>query len=141
MSFSQSDLFWGMSMDFIKAATELAVNVACKQGEKLFDIGDPADRFYIILKGSVTMKRGDGELHTAKKAGEIFGWSALIDRPEYAASATCDNMTALLEIESEPYLELLDNFPQDKATMFERLAKMLGNQLLDVYIHGNYIAV
>ena len=136
MSFSQSDLFWGMSMDFVKAVTDLAVNVAFKQGDKLFDIGDPADRFYIILKGSVTMRRGDGKLHTARKAGEIFGWSALIDRPEYAASAVCDNMTALLRIESRPFLELIEKSPRDKATLFERLAKMLGNQLLDVYIHG-----
>ena len=134
MSFSQSDLFWGMSMDFVKASTDMAVNVACKQGEKLFDIGDPADRIYILLKGSVTMRRGDGKLHTASKAGEIFGWSALIDRPEYAASATCDNLTALLKIESAPFLELLEKCPQDKAILFERLAKMLGNQLLDVYI-------
>lgn len=134
MSFSQSDLFWGMSMDFVKGTTDLAVNVACKPEEKLFDIGDPADRFYIILKGSVTMRRGDGKLHTASKAGEIFGWSALIDRPEYAASATCDNVTALLKIDSRPFLELLEKSPQDKATLFYRLAKMLGNQLLDVYI-------
>jgi len=134
MSFSQSDLFWGMSMDFVKATTDMAVNVACKQGETLFDVGDPADRFYILLKGSVTMRRGDGKLHTARKAGDIFGWSALIDRPEYAASATCDNVTALLKIESMPFLELLEKSPQDKATLFKRLAKMLGNQLLDVYI-------
>ena len=136
MSFSQSDLFWGMSMDFVKATTDLAVNVACRQGEKLFDIGDPADRFYVLLKGSVTMRRGDGKLHTAKKAGEIFGWSSLINRPEYAASAACDMATQLLKIDSEPFLEILGKSPQDKATLFERLAGMLGNQLLDVYIYG-----
>ena len=139
MSFSQSDLFWGMSMEFVKAATDMAVNVTCKQGEILFDIGDSADRFYILLKGSVTMRRGDGKLHTARKAGDIFGWSALINRPEYAASATCDMLTALLNIESRPFLELLEKYPRDKATLFERLARMLGNQLLDVYIHGRDI--
>ena len=139
MSFSQSDLFWGMSTNFVTATTDMAVSITCKKGDKLFDIGDTADRFYILLKGSVTMKRGDGELHTAKKAGEIFGWSSLIKRPEYAASATCDIVTALLNIESKPFLELLDKSPQDKATLFERLAKMLGNQLLDVYTSGKGI--
>ncbi len=134
MTFSQSDLFWGMSIDFVKAATDLAIHIPCQEGDKLFDIGDPADRFYVLLKGSVTMKRGDGKLHTAEKAGEIFGWSSLIERSEYAASATCDTATELLSIEGEPFLKLLDKFSQDKATLFERLAKMLGNQLLDVYI-------
>ena len=68
MSFSQSDLFWGMSIDFVTAVTNLAVHITCKEGDKVFDIGDSADRFYILLKGSVTMKRGDGDLHTANKS-------------------------------------------------------------------------
>lgn len=137
MQFSQSDLFWGMNIDFVKATTELAVHITCQEGEKLFDIGDPADRFYVMLKGSVTMKRGDGDLHTAEKAGEIFGWSSLISRQEFAASATCDRITELLSIESEPFLKLIDESPRDKATLFERLAKMLGNQLLGVYMSAN----
>ena len=134
MQFSQSDLFWGMSMDFVTATTDMAVHVTCQKGDMLFDIGDPADRFYVLLKGSVTMKRGDGKLHTANQAGEIFGWSSLINRPEYAASATCDTVTELLNIDGESFLKILEKSPQDKATLFERLAKMLGNQLLDVYI-------
>ncbi|MFC1494919.1 Crp/Fnr family transcriptional regulator [Thermodesulfobacteriota bacterium] len=137
MAFSQSDLFWGMGSGFVKATTELAAHVTCREGERLFDIGDPADRFYVLLKGSVTMKRGDGELHTAEKAGEIFGWSSLISRPEYAASATCDKKTELLRIESGPFLKILNESPGDKAILFERLAKMLGNQLLGVYISAN----
>jgi hypothetical protein len=58
----------------------------------------------------------------------------LIRRPEYAASATCDKQTELLDIKSEPFLKLIDKYQQDKATLFERLARMLGNQLLGVYI-------
>ena len=137
MSFSQSDLFWGMDIDFVKAATDMAVHLSRGEGEKLFDIGDRADRFYVLLKGSVTMKRGDGDLHTADKAGEIFGWSSLISRGEYAASAICDKKTELLSIESEPFLKLIDKYPGDRAALFERLAKMLGNQLLGVYISAN----
>ena len=71
MQFSQSDLFWGMSRDFVTSTTDLAKHITCREGDKLFDIGDPADRFYVLLKGSVTMRRGDGKLHTADKAGEI----------------------------------------------------------------------
>ncbi len=134
MHFSQSDLFWGMNIDFVKAATDLAVHITSREGDKLFDIGEQADRFYVLLKGSVTMKRGDGKLYTAENAGEIFGWSSLIRRLEYAASAVCDQTAELLCIKSEPFLNLIENYPGDKATLFERLAKMLGNQLLGVYI-------
>jgi CRP/FNR family transcriptional regulator len=134
MPFSQADLFWGMSIEFVTSATDLAVHATCNKGDQLFDNGDPADRFYILLKGSVTMKRGVDKLYTAEKAGEIFGWSALIHRKKYAASATCGMKSELLNIQSKPFLNLLENHPGDKATLYERLAKMLGNQLLEVYI-------
>jgi CRP/FNR family transcriptional regulator, cyclic AMP receptor protein len=132
--FTQADLFWGMSIEFIKSVTDLAVHITCHEGDKLFENGDQADRFYILLKGSVIMERGKDKLYTAEKPGEIFGWSALIHRDDYAASATCNEKSELLNIKREPFLKLLENSPKDKATLYDRLAKMLGNQLLEVYI-------
>jgi CRP-like cAMP-binding protein len=132
--FSQADLFWGMSIDFIKSVTDLAVHITCREGDRLFEVGDPADRFYALLKGSVIMERGKDKLYTAENPGEIFGWSALIHRDDYAASATCATQAELLNIKCVPFLKLLDEMPADKATLYERLAKMLGNQLLEVYI-------
>jgi len=134
MVFSQADLFWGMSIDFVKSATDLAVHITCREGDRLFDIGDPADRFYALLKGSVTMERGKDKLYTAQQAGEIFGWSSLVHRDVYAASATCSSDSELLNIKKEPFIKLLDASPADKANLYERLATMLGNQLLEVYI-------
>ena len=134
MVFSQADLFWGMSINFVKSATDLAVHITCREGDRLFDIGDPADRFYALLKGSVTMERGKDKLYTAQQAGEIFGWSSLVHRDVYAASATCSSDSELLNIKKEPFIKLLDASPADKANLYERLATMLGNQLLEVYI-------
>jgi CRP-like cAMP-binding protein len=134
MVFSQADLFWGMSIDFVKSATDLAVHITCREGDRLFEIGDPADRFYVLLKGTVIMERGKDKLYTARQAGEIFGWSSLIHREEYAASATCSSDSELLNIKKGPFLKLLQDSPADKATLYERLATMLGNQLLEVYI-------
>lgn len=134
MHFSQGDLFWGMDIEFIKTVTDIAVNISCKKGDKLFEIGDSADHFYVLLKGSVMMKRGEDKLYTAEHAGEIFAWSALIKRETFAASATCNTDAELLKIERDPFLAALEKTPNNKAILFERLAKMLGNQLLEVYI-------
>jgi CRP/FNR family transcriptional regulator, cyclic AMP receptor protein len=134
MHLTQGDLFWGMDIDFVKTATDLAVNISCKNGDRLFGIGDRADYFYVLLKGSVVMERGKDRLYTANHAGEIFGWSALIRRKDYAASATCNSDTELLKIEQAPFLSLLEASPQNKSVLYEGLSKMLGNQLLEVYI-------
>ncbi len=134
MSFTQGDLFWGMDINFVRTLPDLAVNISCQEGEKLFEVGDLADHFYVLLKGNVKMERGKDKLYIAKQAGEIFGWSALIQRKDYAASATCGAASELLKIASGPFLEALEKSPQNKAILFEHLARKLGNQLLEVYI-------
>ncbi len=135
MQLRQGDLFWGMEIDFVRQVTEQTQHISCKEGDSLFKVGDPAGFFYILLKGSVTMERGKGKWYTAKQPGELFGWSALIHRKEFAASAFCDMDSELLKIERDPFLQLLESSPKDKAVLYEQLAKMIGNQLLDVYIN------
>ena len=133
MHLAQKDLFWGMDIDFVKKVTELAVHVSCKQGDLIFDIGESADFFFVLLKGTVTMERQKDKWHTAKNPGEIFGWSALIHRERYAASATCGSDTEMLKIRRDPFMQLLETSPKDKATLYEHFSKMLGDQLLEVY--------
>jgi len=135
MLLKQGDLFWGMNIDFVKKVTDQTEHITYKEGEKLFKVGDPASFFYILLKGSVTMERGRGRWYTAKHAGELFGWSALIHRDDFAASAVADTDSEVLKIERDPFLELLESSPPDKAQLYEKLARMLGNQLLDVYMN------
>lgn len=134
MQLKQGDLFHGMDIEFMKEVIDMTINLSRKAGDNLFKVGDPASFFYILLKGSVTMERGKGKWYTAKQPGEIFGWSALIHRQEFAASATCNTDSELLKIERDPFLKLLDSSPANKAVLYEQLAKMIGNQLLEVYL-------
>jgi len=134
MQLKQGDLFRGMDIDFMKEVIDLTVNISGKAGDNLFKVGDPANFFYILLKGSVTMERGKGKWYTAKQPGELFGWSSLIQRKEFAASAACNIDSELLKIERDPFLKLLESSPSNKATLYEQLAKMIGNQLLEVYL-------
>ena len=135
MYLKQGDLFWGMSKEFVKDAMEKATNLSFKADDKLFSIGDGAFDFFILLKGSILLRRGDTgpKVYTARKAGEIIGWSALIQRGEYSASATCLEDTTLIKMDAREFLDLLEDKPADKAILFERVAQMLGDRLLDVY--------
>jgi len=133
MHLAQGNLFWGMDIEFVKQVTELAENVQCKDGEKIFDVGDQAEHFYVLLKGRVIMERGKDKWHTVEHPGEMFGWSALIHRGNYAASATSGIDTEILKIGRKPFLDLLEESAENKALLFEHFAKMLGDQLLEVY--------
>jgi CRP-like cAMP-binding protein len=122
-----------MDIEFVKEVTDMAFTISCKEGDKVFDVGEPANYIFVLLKGGVIMERDKEKWYTAKHPGEIIGWSTLISRKEYAASATCVAETELLKIEREPFLKLLEKSPKNKAMLFEHLAKMLGAQLLEVY--------
>ena len=107
-------------------------HMSCDRGDKLFNAGDPTDFFYILLKGQIGIESGKSgpKLYTAKSPGEIVGWSALIRNEDYTATATIESETELLKLEREPFLKLLEKSPANKALLFERVAKMLGNRLL-----------
>lgn len=135
MELRQGDLFRNLNKEFVREITELAQHLSCEQGDVLFKVGDPANLFYILLRGSVTMERGKGRWYTAKQPGELFGWSSLIHRDDFAATAVCDIDSELLKIEREPFLKLLESSQQDKATLYEQLSRMLGIQLLSVYMN------
>ena len=122
-----------MSNDFVKKTTEMAVNLSCNDGDNLFKIGDKAEHFYILLKGNVLLDRevGGEEHHTAREPGEVVGWSTLIKRDVYAASATCRGDVQLQQFERDHFFEILAEKAEDQSIFFERIAQMLGNQILD----------
>lgn len=134
MLIQQKDLFWGMNPNFVKKATDQAVMMSCKDGDKLFDIGDTSDTFYILLKGKVSLCRaGDGKVqHTAKKPGEIVGWSALIRRDSYAAAAICDGNVELLRLDRDQFFDAMSENTEDLSKFYENIATMLGNRILDI---------
>ena len=134
MLIKQKDLFWGMNPNFVKKATDQAVKMSCKDGEKLFDIGDAADTFYILLKGEVSLcRKSDGKAqHTARDPGEIVGWSALIRREAYAAAAICNGNVELFKLDRDQFFKAMSETLEDKSAFFENIATILGNRILDL---------
>ena len=136
----------GLADDHITLITGCARNVKFNPGEFLFRAGGPADAFYIVRRGRVSVetfepKRGPVTIETISD-GELLGWSWLI--PPYtwhfdaralslvraiALDATClrtkcDNDTAL-------GYELLKRF----SLIMEQRLEATRLQLLDMYAH------
>jgi CRP-like cAMP-binding protein len=88
-----------------------------------------------LLKGQVRLSLGKTGpvVYQARRPGEIIGWSCLVGRETYSASAECVESTELLRFDREGFLEILNKNPANEARLFRRLAKMLGNRLLELY--------
>ena len=135
MHIKQSDLLLGTSMDFVKQFMDHSEMVSRDKGDVLFRENDPARFFYTLLSGRVklSISQGGHTVHDTKQNGEAFGWSSLIGRDVYSASAECIEPTKLLITDSKKLTQLLEKDPANGLIFFKHLAATLGNRLLESY--------
>ena len=135
MYLKSADLFLGMGKEFVKEALDISTKLSRGEGEFLFHQGDQANHFYILLQGKVKLSLGKTGpiVYVAKIPSEIIGWSSIIGRDAYSASAQCVEPTNLLRFSRQGFLNLLEKNPSNEAILFKRLAEMLGNRLLELY--------
>jgi CRP-like cAMP-binding protein len=135
MYIKMSDFFMGMGKNFTMEVLDISEKLSQKEGDRLFQEGDAATYFYVLLKGRVKLSLGDSGpvVYMARHPGEIIGWSGLIGRDVYTASGECMEATNLLKFDRDHFLNILKKYPQNEALLFKRLAEMLGNRLLELY--------
>jgi len=135
MYIRQSDLLLGTSMDFVRKIMEVSRMISHEKGEILFRENDPAQFFFILLNGRVKLSIGGGNrgIYDIGKNGEAFGWSSLIGRDTYSASAECIEQTKLLVMDCEKLGKILEEDPSNGIIFFKHLAATLGNRLLETY--------
>jgi len=135
MYIKMSDFFMDMGKNFTMEVLDISERLSQIEGDLMFHEGDPANHFYVLLKGRVKLSLGDTGpvVYMVRHPGEIIGWSGLIGREIYSASGECMETTNLLKFDRDNFLEILKKYPQNEALLFKRLAEMLGNRLLEIY--------
>ncbi len=135
MYFKQSDFFTGMDHGFVEKIMANGEKMSYQAGDIVFSEGDQTQYFYILIKGHVNLRIGkDGHtVYVINHAGECFGWSSLVNRLRYSASAVCAAPTTLLQLEKTRMRATLKSNPANGLIFMERLAGMIGERLLLSY--------
>jgi len=135
MYIKQSDLFLGTSMDFVKKIMDICRMVSHEKGYILFHENDRARHFYILLNGHVKLSVGGAGqvVYDVGQNGEAFGWSSLIGRDVYSASAECVETTKLLRADRRELGKVLEEDPANGIIFLKQLAATLGNRLMETY--------
>ena len=135
MYLKMGDFIMGMGKDFALDAMDISEKLSHRAGDVLFKVGEPADHFYVLLKGGVQLRLGEAGpvVYHARHPGEVIGWSSLVGRDAYSASAQCSEPTQLLHFDRERFLNILQKNSANEALLYRRLAEMLGNRLLELY--------
>lgn len=135
MYFKQGDIFWGMNKEFVGEIMKAALTESYSKGDILFRTGDPADHFFILTKGQIKLSIGENgySVYIVSKAGEAFGWSSLIGRDAYSATAECLSPTKLLKMGGDELQKILEKDADNGMIFYKRLSGILGNRLLQSY--------
>jgi CRP/FNR family cyclic AMP-dependent transcriptional regulator len=131
----QSELLKGTSMDFVRKFMDISQMISHEKGDMLFRENDPAQYFYVLLNGRVKLGVGQSEemVYDVRKNGEAFGWSSLIGRDDYSASAECIEPAKLLKTDSKELQKILEADPANGIIFLKQLAATLGNRLIESY--------
>ena len=135
MDVQKAELLRGLSTDCATAIMDIAVQESYAAGASIFLRGDPAGHFYVLLMGQVKLHLGEtGKVvNYVTRPGEIIGWSGLVGREVYSASAECTTATELHKIETGKLREIIEKNPVDGFVFFENLSRILGDRLLQSY--------
>ena len=135
MYVEQVDFFRGASMIFVNEIMKIGVRKSMPRGDIIFHEGDPAIRFYILLNGRVRISIGESGhvVYIVSNGGEAFGWSSLIGRQDYSASAECLEPTKLIAFDRDRFQNAIEKDPANGIILYRGLAMTLANRLLQTY--------
>ena len=133
MSIRENKLFKGVSQDFMDQINTIAVKESHEQGVSLFRTGDPPHNFYILHEGRICICAEDKgyEVSFVHIPGDFFGWSSLLDRTSYSASAECVIPSTVVKIEKKQLNAVLKKDPANGLVFYKNFAEVIGGRFVD----------
>jgi len=143
MSLENAYLVHGISKPTLERIAAIATNESHPAGAFLFHAGDPADYLYILGAGRIRLCVAEkGNIaYVVSDAGEVIGWSSMVEQKEYTSSAECILPVNVTKIEKNALLQLLEKDPASGLIFFRHLSKIMGYRLVNCYkatlsVHG-----
>ena len=102
---------------------------ACTPETVIFEQGSPASYLYLLLKGDVVIryKPYDGPpiILTRLRAGDVFGWSAVIGSLNYTSSLVSETRIECVRIKGIDLRALIREYPETGKIIVDRLARVV----------------
>jgi CRP-like cAMP-binding protein len=135
MIIQKADLFKDQSQETMNEIAKVMVEESHEKGSLVFKAGTPANHFYILVDGRVRVSIGtEAEIdYTVNLPGEAFGWTGMVDRPVYVASAECVAPSKVVKIQKESLNKIFEKHPQMGMMFFKRLAGAVVQRLIYNY--------
>lgn len=130
---STHSFFSGLDDSFMKFLSNSAQGVQLKADQVLFQQGKPADKFYLLRSGQVSIQvpalvGPTLELQVLGE-GEILGWSWLVPPYRWNFQARALEDSDLLEFDGSAILAHCEEDPKFGYELFKRFAALMSQRL------------
>ena len=116
-------------VDLLKPLFE---QVICPPDTTVFEQGERASYLYLLIKGEVAIryKPYDGSVITLTRlrAGDVFGWSAVVGSTHYTSSIVSETPIEALRIRGNHLLTLVREHPETGKIIVNRLASVVSSR-------------
>jgi CRP-like cAMP-binding protein len=136
MTYTQPDLLRDLSPEESDQALALGLRMTVSSGAKLFELGDAADRIFIIQRGRIRLTlpmqvRGREEdiIVEERSPGQTVGWSALIPPYRFTLTAVAPLETEVIALSRESLSTYFEAHPDVAYIVSMNLASVIGHRL------------
>jgi len=124
--------FGALSEDYVQHLLKAGKLLGFDAAERVFRAGEPADCFYIVLDGEVSLYLGEAsneKLLSKHPVGESFGFASMLGLRPRACDAVVEERCVALQISSEVFARLHEANAKEFAIMFLNLSRNLSRFL------------
>jgi len=136
MAQEQPELLKDLTTEEVQRILALGTRITLPSGASLFQLGDPAERLFLIERGRIRLTlpmqvrgRQEDVVVEERTAGQTVGWSALIPPHKFTLAATAPLETEIIAL---PRGELRKHFAAHPVVGYKitlNLAVVIGHRL------------
>ena len=131
---NKNEVFQFLRPEQVRAVSDVAQVVEFDAGETIYERGTPADHFYVVLDGQVSLRlpgtSGVSIQIEELTEGAVFGSCICFQLVEYSLNAQCTRDSKLLKIESATLKELMDNDLMMGYTLQTQISRIYFNRYI-----------
>ena len=117
-------LFSGCTNKELEKVARASDEITMTAGTLLIDQGQTGREAFVIVDGSVTIKRNGRRVATLGP-GDVVGEMSLLDHGPRTATAVCDTDCTLLVIDQRKFLSVIDEVPAISHKLLASLASRI----------------
>lgn len=134
MDYLSTHMFFSeLSDDFLAHLCSDARTLAIKKGQVLFQQGERAEKFYIVLNGQISVQipalMGPTLEIQALNKDQVLGWSWLISPYQWLFQAKAEENSEVLEFDGAHILARCEEDPEFGYELLKRFAALMSERL------------